>query len=213
MNKKMGILLAIFFASLAFCQDENMIFRVRMINVAPNDDSSQILDTGTNVAVDSAIVPEVDLTYMFSQKWGLEVIAATSPHDLSTENGALAGANAGEVWVLPPTFTLQYHTGFDKPIDFYAGLGLNYSLFYNYDLSDDLEGLGVADIDFDSSFGLAGNLGIDFKIGEKWFFNIDLKYINITTEAELQLADDVVLDTLDVDINPIVASIGAGFRF
>jgi len=213
MNKKLGILLVACFASLAFAQDENKIFRVRLINVAPNDDSSQILDTGTSVAVDDAIVPEVDLTYMFNDNWGLEVIAATSPHDLSTQNGALAGANAGEVWVLPPTLTLQYHFGFNQPIDFYAGLGLNYTLFYNYDLSADLEGLGVTDIDFDGSFGLAANLGVDFKINEKWLFNIDLKYIDIGTDAELQLAGKAVLDTVSVDVDPMVASIGMGFRF
>jgi len=212
MIKKLGIILVVWFASLTFAQDENMLLRVRLINVAPNDDSSQILDTGTSVAVDDAVVPEIDLTYMFNQNWGLEVIAATSPHDLSTENGALAGADAGEVWVLPPTLTLQYHFGFNQPIDFYAGLGLNYTLFYNYDLSADLEGLGVTDIDFDGSLGLAGNLGVDFKINEKWIFNIDVKYIDIATEAELETGN-TVLDKLDVDINPLVASIGVGFRF
>lgn len=213
MNKVIGILLVVSFASLAMAQEENKLFRFRLINVAPNDDSSQILDTGTSVAVDDAVVPEIDLTYMFNKNWGLEIIAATSPHDLSTENGALAGADAGEVWVLPPTLTLQYHFGFDQPIDCYLGLGINYSLFYNYDLSADLEGLGVTDIDFDGSFGLAANLGVDFKINDKWVYNIDLKYIDIATDAELQLANNAVLDTIDVDIDPLVASMGVGFRF
>ena len=213
MNKTLVILLAVCFATVAFAQDENMMFRARLINVSPNDDSSQILDTGTSVAVDDAFVPEVDLTYMFNKKWGLEVIAATSPHDLSTENGALAGADAGEVWVLPPTFTLQYHSGWGEAIDFYAGVGLNYTLFYSYDLSDDLAGLGVTDIDFDSSIGLAGNLGVDFKLSDKWVFNIDIKYINITTDATLELPNDAVLAEVDVDINPIVAGIGVGYRF
>ena len=211
--KKLTLLFIAMFVSLAFAQDENMMFRARVINVAPNDSSSQILDTGTEVAVDDAIVPEIDLTYMFRQNWGLEIIAATSPHDLSTEKGALGGADAGEVWVLPPTLTLQYHSGFGEAFDFYAGLGVNYTLFYNYDLSDDLAALGVTDIDYDGSFGLAANLGMDFRISDKWVFNIDLKYIDIATEADLKVADNTTLATVDVDINPIVFGLGVGYRF
>ena len=211
--KKLTILFLAMFVSIAFAQDANKMIRARLINVAPNDDSTQILDTGTEVAVDDAIVPEVDLTYMFHQNWGLEIIAATSPHDLSTENGALGAADAGEVWVLPPTLTLQYHTGFGQGFDFYCGLGVNYTLFYNYDVSADLEGLGVTDIDYDNSFGLAGNVGFDFQITDKWVFNVDLKYIDIATEADLKLADDTTLASVDVDINPLVIGIGVGYRF
>lgn len=210
--KKFTALFILCSFALASFAGEGVLFRGRIINVAPNDDSSQILNTGTEVTVDDAFVPEVDLTYMFSKNWGLEVIAATSPHDLSTEGGSLGGADAGEVWVLPPTFTLQYHWGWDTAIDFYAGVGLNYSIFYSYDLSDDLAGLGVTDIDFDNSFGFSGQIGADFKIGEKWVFNIDLKYIDINTDAELQTATGV-LETLDVDINPFVSGIGVGYRF
>lgn len=213
MSKKIILIVCFLFASFAFSGEGEWLFRGRLISVAPNDDSTEILTTGTEVTVDDAVVPEIDLTYMFNENWGLEVIAATSPHDLSTVNGALGGADAGEVWALPPTFTLQYHFGYKQSIDFYAGLGLNYTLFHSYDLSDDLEGLGVGDIDFDDSFGLAANLGADFKITDKWFINIDMKYIDINTTADLELATGGVLASVDVDINPWVVGIGGGFRF
>lgn len=206
------VLFVMMCTTFAFAGDGNLILRGRLINVAPNDSSSQILTTGTTVAVDDAVVPEVDLTWMFGKNWGLEVIAATSPHDLSTEDGALGGADAGEVWVLPPTFTLQYHFGPDSAIDVYAGLGLNYSLFYNYDLSADLEGLGVTDIDFSSSVGLAANLGVDFEFKQDWVFNLDLKYIDISTDADLMVGDDI-LATVETDIDPLVLGVGVGYRF
>lgn len=213
MKKALCSLLLVLFGAVAFAAEGDILVRARLINVAPNDDSSEILTTGTGVTVDDAFVPEFDLTYMFKKNWGLEIIAATSPHDITTENGALGGADAGEVWVLPPTLTLQYHFGPDTAFDCYVGLGVNYSLFYNYDVSDDLEALGVSDIDFDSSFGLAANIGADFKIAEKWVFNLDLKYIDIATDADLELAEGGVLDTLSVDINPLVIGVGVGYRF
>ncbi|HSO24849.1 MAG TPA: OmpW family outer membrane protein, partial [Chondromyces sp.] len=105
---------------------DNWIFRVRGISISPNDSSSQILDTGTEVTVDSKTTFEVDLTYMFSDNVGLEVIAATARHDLATAGGALGGADAGSVKVLPPTVTLQYFFGSDT-IRPYIGAGVNFT--------------------------------------------------------------------------------------
>jgi outer membrane protein len=190
---------------------EGWIFRARVINIAPDASSSQILDTGTTVDVDSAWTLEVDLTYMFSENVGLELIAATANHDLATTGGALGGANAGSVWVLPPTLTLQYFfgTGEIRP---YVGAGINYTVFYSYDLSADLAGLGITDVTFSNSFGFDGNIGIDFYIGDKWLINADIKYIQISTDADLRVGSDI-LDTIAVDIDPWVFGIGAGIRF
>ncbi len=189
----------------------NWIFRVRGINVSPNDSSSEILDTGTHITVASRSSFEIDVTYMFSEHVGLEVIAATTRHDLATSGGALGGANAGSVKVLPPTITLQYHFG-GGSIRPYAGIGLNFTYFYSYDLSDDLADLGITDVGFSNSFGLAGDIGLDFGLGDNWLVNLDVKYIMISTDARLKVGSDT-LDTVKVDINPWVFGVGIGYRF
>jgi outer membrane protein len=197
--------------AVAQAQEGSWIFRVRGINISPNDSSSQILDTGTEVTVDSKSTVEVDLTYMFSDHVGVEVIAATARHDLATNGGALGGADAGSVKVLPPTVTLQYHFGNEafKP---YLGVGLNYTYFYSYDLSDDLAGLDITDVEFSNSFGLAGNAGLDIGFGGSWMLNFDVKYITISTDASLKVGSDT-LDKIAVDIDPWVYGIGIGYRF
>lgn len=196
--------------SLAQAQ-ESWIFRARVIDISPNSSSSEILDTGTSVDVDSKATLEVDITYMLSDRFGLELIAATAEHDLSTTGGALGGADAGSVWVLPPTLTLQYFLGAGT-IRPYVGLGVNYTYFYSYDLSDDLAGLGITDVTFSSSFGLAGDVGIDFSLGGNWLLNADVKYIQISTDAKLKVGSDT-LDTISVDIDPWVFGLGVGIRF
>jgi len=115
----------------------------RVIGVIPDDSSDTIGETGSGVTVSDAYTLEVDFTYMFSESVGLEVIAGTTNHDLDVVDGALAGASAGSVWALPPTFTLMYRF----PVGLYVGIGLNYTIFYSYDLSDDLRGLGISDIE------------------------------------------------------------------
>jgi len=180
----------------------------RIIGVMPNDSSDYIGGTGTKVTVDDAYTIELDLQYMFNERLGIEVIAGTTKHDIDAVEGALAGASAGSVKVLPPTFTLVYRF----PSGMYVGLGLNFTMFYDYDLSADLAGAGVTDAEFSDSFGVAGNVGWDFFFGDNWYFNIDVKYIQISTDVKLMVGDDL-LDEITVDINPWVPGIGFGYKF
>ena len=208
--------LVILFAALlvpAVTDAADWIARLRVIEVSPNDSSSTILDTGTGVTVDSATTVEVDITMMLSETWGLELIAATTKHDLTTSGGDLGGASAGSVKVLPPTLTLQYHFPTNGGWHPYLGAGINFTLFYDYELSSDLEGLGVSGIEFDNSFGFAGDLGVDIDLSDTWLLNLDVKYILIDTAAELELAGGGFLDTVDVDIDPWVFGVGIGIRF
>ena len=96
--------------------------------------------------------------------------------------------------------------------NFYFGAGINFTLFYSYDLSDDLAGLGVTSLDFDNSFGLAGNVGLDINLGENLLLNADVKYIQIGTDVDFMVGGDV-LGTVGVDIDPWVFGVGVGWRF
>lgn len=188
------------------------ILRVRAINISPDESSEQIGDLGSTVAVDSATVPEVDVTYMFSPNLGVEVVAAIADHDLSARGGAVAGADLGTVSILPPTVVLQWHPFPAGLLDFYLGAGVNYTNFYDYDLSDDLAGLGVTDIEFDSSFGLAADVGLNIWLGESFHLNGDIKYAQISTDAKIKVGGDT-LDTVSVDIDPWIFGVGVGWKF
>lgn len=196
----------------ANAKDGDWILRARVINVDPNESSDEIGDFGSRVAVDSATTLEVDATYNFTKRLGIEVIAATTGHDLSARGGALAGASLGSVKVLPPTAVLQFHPLPGGLFDFYFGAGINYTIFYSYDLSSDLAGLGVTDIKFDNSFGLAGDIGINFNLGHHLLINADVKYIQISTDADIKVGSST-LDSVSVDIDPWVFGAGVGWRF
>lgn len=188
------------------------ILRARVINVDPNESSEEIGDFGSTVAVDSATTLEVDVTYMFVKSFGLELIAATTSHDLAASGGALSGADLGSVKVLPPTLTLQWHPFPGGLLDFYVGAGVNWTYFYSYDLSEPLAGLGVTDIKFSNSFGFSGDIGLNVNLGPHFHINGDIKYIQIDTDATLMTADGP-LDTIEVDVNPWVFGVGVGYRF
>jgi outer membrane protein len=94
----------------------------------------------------------------------------------------------------------------------YLGAGVNYTIFYSEEASGSLEGaLGATDVSLDDSFGYALQAGIDFDISDRVFVNADVKYIDMDTTATLR--SGATTRTLEVSIDPIVASLGLGMRF
>jgi outer membrane protein len=144
-------------------------------------------------------VPELDLTYFFTPNIAAELIAAITPHDVSTSSGV----DAGSSWLLPPTLTLQYHfTQFDsfKP---YIGAGVNYTHFFNEDAG------ALNSVKYDDSFGPAFQAGVDVPIHDNWYFNLDVKKVFISTTAKFSPSGV----RADVDIDPWLIGAGVGYRF
>jgi len=169
---------------------------------------------GEKVKVNNTITPEIDITYMATDHIGFELIAATSRHTVSGVTGTtgtlgkLAATNA-----LPPTLTMQYHFLPEGKIRPYIGAGVNYTLFFNNDASSALTGaVGKTDVHLSDSFGWAGQAGVDIDLNEKFFLNLDVKYIDIDTKARLSTANAGV-QRVKVGLDPLVFGVGVGMRF
>lgn len=81
---------------------ERFILRARALGVVP--DESADVNVGGKLTVGNALVPEVDVSYFFTDHIAAELIAGTAQHTVKHNGGDL-----GDVWILPPTVTLQYH--------------------------------------------------------------------------------------------------------
>jgi outer membrane protein len=193
------------------------MIRLRAINVNPNDDSSAVTGiAGSEVSVDDDTVPELDISYMFTDNFGLELILATSTHRVSGE-GAIAGlGEIVETEVLPPTLNAQWHFNAGDTFMPYVGGGINFTVFYDEEAKTSLnDALGTTRVSADESFGLSAQVGTDIRINDRWFANFDVKLVQIETEAELRsTVDDVTtVRTVDIDINPFIFGVGIGVRF
>ncbi|WP_459211620.1 OmpW/AlkL family protein [Aquimarina rhabdastrellae] len=181
--------------------------RFRILSVIP-DESASIEAIGGDVDISTAFVPEVDFTYFFSKNWAMELILATTKHDVEAVSTAVGDIDLGSVWLLPPTLSLQYHypAGKFKP---YAGVGLNYTIFYGAD-----EGPIANEVSYEDTFGLSLQAGIDYMLTDKWFLNFDIKKLFLQTEATVNATSALGATVkADVDINPWIVGIGAGIKF
>lgn len=172
------------------------LVRVGASYVNPASDNSDIVSVGSDTSV------TFNVGYMMTDVWGLELLAAFPfKHDIDL----LDGTNVGSTKHLPPTLSLQYHFRPTEQFQPYVGFGVNFTSFYDEKTTGPLEGV---DLDLGDSWGLAGQIGFDVLFNDDWFFNMDIRYIDIDTKARL---DGVSIGKVEVD--PWVFGGHIGFRF
>ncbi|MCE2998742.1 MAG: outer membrane beta-barrel protein [Betaproteobacteria bacterium] len=169
--------------------------RARVINISPDASSSAL-----NLDASNETTLELDFTYFVTRNIGLELILATKRHTITSN-----GAGIGDVSLLPPTLTVQYHFAPDSPsFRPYVGAGINYTRFYDINLLN-----GAATVD-KSSWGGAIQLGADFPINKTFFINVDVKKIWIDTDVKLIATGATAAN---FKINPVIFGLGVGMKF
>lgn len=192
------------------------LVRGRIAHINPNDDSGNLFvngtDQGPGVKVDNDTIPELDITYMLSPNWGVELILGYSEHTVTAEKTVVGLGDVIDTKVLPPTLTLQYHFAPNSNIRPYVGAGVNYTYFFDEEVVGTVLPQAGAKVKLEDSWGLAAQAGVDIAINDDWFFNADVKYIQIDTKAKFSntVAGNAVISA---DIDPFVYSIGIGRRF
>ena len=199
------------------------LIRFGASNVDPKSDNGSFnltdfepVGAKLGVDVDDQWGVTFNITYMYTPNWGVELLAALPyEHDVKVEG--LPGT-AATVTHLPPTLSLQYHFMPDSVFQPYIGAGLNFTWFLDDSKEEGLkavdEALGVRtslDVD-ETSFGFAAQVGFDYQFGNNWFLNVDVRYIDISTDVTLK-ADGAKLATASVDVDPVVYGAHIGYKF
>lgn len=193
--------------------------RLRGVAVIPYE-SAKIGIIGGDVAISNTVIPELDFTYFFTEHFAAELILGTSKHEVNTvgsDISAIGGptnfnVDLGNVWLLPPTLTAQYHfTPFSEKIfKPYVGAGLNYTIFYNAD-----QGGVVKNVSYKNNVGYAFQVGFDLMLCDKFFINLDAKKLFLKTDVTVDasnLAPGLSIPA-NVTINPLVLGMGIGMKF
>lgn len=199
-----------------FAYDQgDILVKFGVASVDPQSDSDDIDQVaGASVSADDNMQLGISGTYMFSDKLGLELLAATPfSHDITGQGSVVDGADIATIKHLPPTLSVQYYfLGSQNGFKPYVGAGLNYTVFFDEDAGAGARGLGYDDVDLDDSFGLAAQIGFDYQINDRWMLNASVMYADINTTATLK-GDGVDDLTVDYELDPMVYRLNAGYRF
>ena len=181
--------------------------RVSWVNAAAE---AELGDPGNELALRSGIGFEFDAGLVFSDRFGVELSAGVSTHELHA-TGAWGEIDGGRVWLVPLRALAQYHQPVYGPWDPYVGLGIAWTLPL-YDLSADLSDAGVERLEIDASVSLAAQLGVNYQLDNRWYANIDFSYMGTSLEARVR-TEDGDLPPATLDIAPFAISLGFGYRF
>ncbi len=222
---------AAFSPQFVFAEEGDWVVRLRAVNVSPNEDSrlgktvnnlglGNLMTPSSELKVDSNTIPELDISYYFTKHLAAELILALgTKHDVKVSGdsaGVIGNQNLGEVNLLPPTLTLQWHFNPDQTFDPYVGVGVNYTRMLDRNLKFKSGATAGEKIKIESdSWGMAFQAGVDINLKDGWLLNADVKYIKIDTDVKwkgpLSGGQWTKIDSLD--INPWVVGIGIGKRF
>jgi outer membrane protein len=184
-----------------------IMVRARAIGLIPEDNSSKITTIGGRVTATAQAAPEVDLSYFLTDNIALELIAATTRHDVKAKGTAVGDVDVGSVWALPPTLTLQYHFLPHSAFSPYVGVGVNVTFWYGAKAANP----PVTHFSVGTGMGPAVQAGIDYNFSGHWFANLDVKQIFLNTNAHVDALGTTVKAHTALD--PLVIGMGIGYRF
>lgn len=183
------------FGPLAHAEQGDWQVRVGVSQVAPKSDNGDIVDVQDGVAT------TFNVTYFWRDNWAVELLAAQPfNHDIELVDGP----RVAKTRHLPPTLSIQYHFMPDQAVRPYVGVGLNYTMFLDEETTGALDGNRLT---LEDSFGVAAQVGVDIDLTPRFFLNVDARWIDIDTRAEL---NSVRLETVEID--PLVYGVSFGFR-
>ncbi|MDU8431914.1 OmpW/AlkL family protein [Pseudomonas syringae] len=201
----------------------DFIVRAGAAHVQPNEDSGEVrLDgakvSGTKSTLNGDTQLGLTFAYMLTNHIGIELLAATPFNHTVSVKGLGPGLDGklADVKHLPPTLSLQYYP-MEPSSRFqpYAGVGINYTTFFDNDLTSDRKSQGFSNLKLKDSVGLAAQLGMDYMITDNVLVNASVWYVDIDTKATVDGPSALAVGQtkVDVDIDPWVYMVGVGYKF
>ncbi len=171
-----------------------------------------------------AIAPELKVSHMWTDHLSTELSVAATHMTLDLQPNIviitsifnifdffsyinLSDIHAASTWILPTTCTLRYHFFPCSEFQPYLGLGVNYTHFFNEKLKHSHSHMKLS---LDDSYGIVGQVGLNYLFCSSWYLNLDVKLIAMRTNGRFVVSkDDLEFNqNLHVTINPLAFSLG-----
>lgn len=186
----------------AAAQDSgNWLVRGRALYLQSDNGGSTTPDL--KLSTNDKAFPELDISYFFTPNVAAELILTYPQYQEIKSDGVKIGGFRH----LPPTLTAQYHFTNFQGFRPYVGAGVNFtSITQVHWTNADVAALKPSISD--NSFGWALQAGVDIPVGNGWLVNLDVKKVKIGVDVKV---DGTKIGDFNVD--PLLFSVGVGYRF
>jgi len=202
-------------------QAGDFVVRGGLTHVNPDSEHSSVLlgntDSTMTLTANDSTQLGINFLYFYTNNIAIELLAATPfEHDVTIhdKNAVLNvdGIKLADAKQLPPTLSVLYYFDTQSAFKPYAGIGVNYTIFFDEQFEEAPKELGLSNLALDSSLGLSLQLGMDYLLSNNLHINFSARYIDIATEATFDVAGDSI-GKADIDIDPMVYSLMLGYKF
>ncbi|WP_180059380.1 OmpW family protein [Acinetobacter sp. YH12128] len=165
--------------------------------ISPTGDTETALGT---VKADDELAFTPSVEYFFNDNISAELLLATPiGHDV-----LLDGDKAAKIKHLPPTITAKYN--FKNSTRFTPYIGVGGTAFVAWDESDAAKNVK-------EDFGFAGQVGFNYQPADakNWGVYFDARYAQLS--PEVTLIEELGGGKFDLDIDPMVYTIGYSYKF
>jgi outer membrane protein W len=146
--------------------------------------------------------------YRMNKMMSFGASLSTWTHDVNStykdETGeTLFDGKFGEASWMPLLFDANFHLFGGSAIDFYLGPTVGYAMFDDFEPVSDLD---MDPVPLNDQFTYGVNVGLDVNIGENWAISGGLRYLLLDAEPDAP-------DSSSLPINPIIVTVGVGYKF
>ncbi|MBO1362034.1 MULTISPECIES: OmpW family protein [Acetobacter] len=191
----------------------DFIVRLSAIGVLPQDRDSKLWLNGAaipgRVKATRQAAPEFTFEYFFTDNVSVDLIAASTRHEIAADATPYGHIDVGSAWVLPPTVTFAWHFRPHKRFNPYLGVGGSLTWFHNVSPAGGL----VQKLNMGVTGGPAINAGFDYQLVGNWFFNVDVKQIFMRAHAWANDRGSGAFIKAHDSLDPTVVGMGIGYRF
>lgn len=185
--------------------------RIAGLSMDPTGDTVVVPDTGERITFDAGngYGFGFDLEYRVSRRLGIDFGALTASPVIEVLIDEVGGVSASAKPRITPLYAgLNVHLAPEGPVDLYFGPMLAYVVYSSFNLVVDpwffTQGFVT-----ENDFGIGVNLGLDVRLGGAgWLLTAAFKYLDTTLVASPP--DESIGRT---DIDPMIFTVGVGFRF
>ncbi|NHO32384.1 OmpW/AlkL family protein [Acetobacter fallax] len=191
----------------------DFIIRLSALGVMPEDRDSKVWLNGNaipgRIKTTRQVMPELTFEYFFTDNVSIDLIAASTRHEVAAEGTPLGKIDVGSAWVLPPTVTLAWHFRPHKRFNPYVGVGGTLAWFHNVSPAGGV----VQKLNVGVTGGPSFNVGFDYQLVGNWFFNFDVKQMFMRMHAWANDRGSGAFIKAHDSLDPTVVGAGIEYRF